>query len=489
MVLRSHRKIRVIILRCLPFAIFAGLQGCATALPELPSTDVPQNWQSEQSQESPSNIEWPEVNWWAQFNSTELITLLDEVRLYNFDLANNRRNLDIAQLTLKNAGIDLWPTPSVSIAANSQYTNIEGDGISGNSSETATAAATLSYTDILSKPTNYDQAKATYSSSLANAVDTALSTFCTAANAYFQYLLIQDQITAATQNLTNASEILAIAEAKANAGTTTRIDVLQQRIAVEQQRNTLKNLDQNALSIRASLALLTGVNLRKLQLLGDTLNQVDTPEIHSGVPSDLLTRRPDIVQAEAQLRSARADVDLARLAYLPKISLTAGGYATSTSLSALLNSPAKSVEATASLVQSVLDNGSRRRATKQSRLLLENALSNYRKTVIGAFNEVEVTLGNLALRQSQEHVAKEDLERAEESFRIAQVRYRAGADDYQTMISTQNTLFDVRTTYLQNKYNRLTSLISLYQALGGGWQGEQDTMTTDALISQTSNTP
>lgn len=470
------------LLRAFPvLGLTALLHGCATPMPELSNEDVPNQWEYSTAHNS-HTLAWPEVNWWQQFNSEELLSILQQAKQQNFDLANNQRNLAIAQLTLKNAGFDLWPSPSLSVAANSQYSDVLNDGISASHNDSASAGLSFSYTDILSKPTNYSQAKADYASSVAQAVDTALDIFCTAANAYFQYLLVQDQITAAEQNLSNASEILNIASAKARAGTTTQIDVLQQQIAVEQQRNSLKNLQQNALSLRASLALLTGVNLRELTLNGQTLSPVDVPEISAGVPSDLLTRRPDIVQAEEELRTARADVDLARLAYLPTISLTAGGYATSQSLSDLISSPTETLEASASLVQTLLDNGTRRRATKQNRLRLENALANYRKAVINAFNEVEVTMGNLALRQSQERVAKEDLARAEEAFRIAQVRYTSGADDFQTLITTQNTLFDVRTTYLQNKYNRLTSLITLYQALGGGWQGLDSELSTEALV-------
>mgnify|MGYP000076244785 CR=1 FL=1 len=461
-----------------PWLFFAALAlaGCATELPQLPPADLPSEWQGERN----SSAQWPEADWWQRFETPELVQLLEQVRANNIDLANNRRNLQIAQLTLTGAGFDLWPSPSVTLSHSGSRTG--GSDIDTANSQSATLSGGLVYNGILGRPTQYDRARAEFASTRAAIVDAALATYCTASNAYFQLLLIRDQIAAAEKNLDNAQTILAIAESRVNAGADTPLEALQQRIAVEKQRNNLRNLQQDELAARASLALLAGTGLADFGVEGQSLERVAVPDIGAGVPSDLLLRRPDLVQAEAQLRSSRADVDLARLAYLPDIGLTATGNSASDALDALLSAPATTVTASASLVQSLLDNGARRRATEQSRLRLENALADYRNAVLGALNEVEIALGNIALREAQAQVAADDLARAEEAFRIARVRYSAGADGYQALIDTQNTLFEARTSYLQNKFNRLNSLIGLYQALGGGWRSGDDG-ATDALLA------
>ena len=107
---------------------------------------------------------------------------------------------------------------------------------------------------------------------------------------------------------------------------------------------------------------------------------------------------------------------------------------------------------------------------QQSRLELENALNNYRETVIAAFNDIEVSLGNIELLRALGDVEAENLKRAEESFRIAQARYREGVDDFQTVLVSQTQLFDARNSYFDNKLAQLNAAIAFYQSLGGGWE-------------------
>ena len=161
-----------------------------------------------------------------------------------------------------------------------------------------------------------------------------------------------------------------------------------------------------------------------------------------------------------------------RSSVFPRISLTGSANASSTSLTQLVASPDTVLNISASLVQTLLDNGQRFRNIDQAQLSMENALANYRKAVLGAFNEVEVLLSNIQLLQAQGQVAFDNLGAAEESFRIAQVRYQEGVTDYQTVLLTQNTLFSSRNAWLDNKLLQLNAMVGLYQALGGGWQNE-----------------
>ena len=104
---------------------------------------------------------------------------------------------------------------------------------------------------------------------------------------------------------------------------------------------------------------------------------------------------------------------------------------------------------------------------------LESSLADYRETVLSAFNEIEVSLGNIELLDALGRVAGEDLKRAEEAFRIAEVRYREGVDGYQTVLTAQDALFAARDTSLDNKLAQLNAVIAFYQSLGGGWSADQ----------------
>ena len=458
----SHRDL------LLPALAIAMLSGCAaTALPELPADDVPAAWQKTDA----GDDIWPKLDWWNNFDSEELSAVIAMVEVQNLDLQNNERNLQLAQLALRDAGFDLWPTPVVDFGAGTTYVGSKvGDGdFTDGGVDSFDLSAGFVYSDILSKPTQYDSAKAQYELSLANVADLRLNTLGTAASTYFRILLLRDRIEAARQNVENAEAIARIVEARVNAGTVNQVNLYQQQIAVQRQRNDLASLMQDEFEARAALALLLADSVQDFDVAATTLDDVTIPEIQPGLPSSLLTRRPDIVQAEAGLKVSRAEVDLARLAYLPDISLTGSVGLVSDSLGDLFDDTT-TVSGSASLVQLILDNGSRGRNVERRRLELENALNNYRETVIAAFNDIEVSLGNIELLRALGDVEAENLKRAEESFRIAQARYREGVDDFQTVLVSQTQLFDARNSYFDNKLAQLNAAIAFYQSLGGGWE-------------------
>ena len=158
-----------------------------------------------------------------------------------------------------------------------------------------------------------------------------------------------DRMAAARLNLANAEAIGRIVGARVDAGSALASEGLRQRIVVRRQTNALRTLELDVLKVRASLALMVGESVWDFDVEGETLADLALPEVVPGLPSELLLRRPDIVQAEAALREARADVDLARLAFLPRISLTGSGALGST-LANLAADATTSVGATSGLV-------------------------------------------------------------------------------------------------------------------------------------------
>jgi len=460
----------------IPFFLIIGctvlLTGCTmTDLPPLPEDDVPDSFIG--PVETSAAI-WPARDWWNSFNDEELSAIITQVQENNLDLENNQRNLESAQIALREAGFNLLPTPIVSLRTGATYTESRIDGVqdSSNPNQPFELNAGFTWNDILSRPANFERARADYDSRVAQVADVALNTLGTTASTYFQLLLTRDKIEAATQNVENAEAIYRIAQARVDAGVAVPIEALQQQIAMERERNNLRGFIQNDLSTRATLALLTGRSVQGFNIDGQSLQSITVPAVQPGVPSDLLFRRPDLVQAEAGLRSTRASVDIVRTDLFPQISLTGGINASSTSLSELVSDPDSILNINANLVQTLLDNGQRFRNIDQARITMENSLNDYRRAVIGAFNEIEVLLSNIQLLEAQGVVALQNLEAAEEAFRIAQVRYEEGVADFQTVLTAQNTLFSTRNSYLDNKLLRLNAQVGLFQALGGGWEAE-----------------
>jgi NodT family efflux transporter outer membrane factor (OMF) lipoprotein len=438
--------------------------------PPLPEADVPQRFIGPVVDEA---VVWPNTDWWNNFKDEELSAFIEEVKANNLDLANNRRNLESAQIALREAGLARWPEPTLTIGDATGYsrTSLNGATVSrGNENDATQLAARFTYSGIVTKPATYARDLTDYDSEVARAADVAINTLGTATSTFFQLLLIRDRIVAARQNLENAETIGRIATARVNAGVSVPIDALQQQIQIEQQRTALQSLIQADLAARASLALLVGRHVQGFDIAGQTLQNVEVPSVQPGLPSELLVRRPDLYQAEMSLRASAINVSVVRRSLFPQISLTASATSSSFELANVLASPAQtSAGITASLVQLLLDNGQRQRNIEQSKLSLESNLAVYRRAVLGAFNEVEVALSNIELLEQQAAVAASSLAAAEESFRIAEVRYREGVADFETVLVSQNSLFSTRNSFLDNKLQRLNAILNFYQALGGGW--------------------
>jgi outer membrane protein, multidrug efflux system len=196
------------------------------------------------------------------------------------------------------------------------------------------------------------------------------------------------------------------------------------------------------------------------------------PSIDPGLPSTLLVRRPDLASAEAQLAAANADVAAARAALLPTITLTGtAGLATAalTSVSTMGATAAASIAA--SLLQPIFDGG-RLRAQKAVAESKERELvETYRKAILSSFADVEQSLAATSRLGQQEHLQEDVQTQAREALRLAEIRYRAGADDLLTVLDAQRTLFAAQDGLAQIQLNRLQAAVSLYKALGGGWSG------------------
>jgi len=448
------------------------LAGCAlqSDVPQLADSDVPQQWLGADQSQS----QWPESEWWNAFANEELSELIARIQQENLNLANNRRNLEAAQITLRDAGFDLLPTLNVGLGTGASYneTRIGGTQSSTSPNSPVEFGATLNYSGLVSKPAVYTQAVANYDSSEAQAADVFLKTLSTSASSYFQLLLIRDKIRVAQQNVENARLISDIANARVANGVAVPIEALQQQIALQQQLANLSSLQQSELAALASLAYLSGTGVQNFTLDGATLDAITVPEVQAGIPSELLLRRPDLVQAESELRGTTAGVDIVRSSYFPNIALTGNLSSGTTALSDLLSTPDTFLALNATVVQTLLDNGQRERNLERARLTLESSLADYRAAVINAFNEIDVLLNAIQVQRELLQVAQQNLTTAEESYRIAQVRYEEGVIDFQTVLTSQTTLFSTRNNYLDTKLAQLNTTVSLFDALGGGWQEE-----------------
>ncbi len=443
----------------------------ATSCTTLETLDLPDELPTDWSGPIPPVDPGLTDDWWDAFSSDELIDIVAAVRVANLGLDSNRRNLRLAELNLVERRVDNLPTPTITLGAGSRYDVIDPPNSSAvdGGTDSASIVGTARYNDILSKPARWLAAQASFESARATAADITTRTLATTASIYFRLLWSRDQIATAELNLESADAIARIVQARADQGMITPIDALQQQIAVDARRNQLRSFRQTEFATRSTLALLLARTVQDFDALGTTLESIDVPTIAPETPADLLRRRPDLIEAQANVLFAGAALEIADLAWLPVLTISAGIDQRSSSVGSLFNT-ATAANVIAGAAQTLIDNGARSRSIEAAQLRLENSLAVYREIAIAAFNEIEVALRNIELLKAQAAVAASDREAAEEAFRIATVRYREGVTDYQTLLIAQNSLFAARNGVLDNKLARLDAVVDFYQSLGGEWR-------------------
>jgi NodT family efflux transporter outer membrane factor (OMF) lipoprotein len=298
----------------------------------------------------------------------------------------------------------------------------------------------------------------------------ALTVVSSVATTYFQALELRDRIAVARDNLANGQQVLRGIHLQQSAGIATGLDVAQQETTVALLSAGIPPLLQQFRQTVNALALLVGKTPESVEVDIGSLGDLANPAVIEGLPSELLSRRPDVAAAEQQLISANADITVARAALFPSIQLTAGGGYMSSDLSSLISPADRVWTLSAGLIQPIFHAGALRAQVSFSEAHYTELLTTYHKTVLTAFSNVENALVAAQqtedqLRQQQEAVAK-----ASRAYQFAKAQMSAGTVNILTVLNTENTLFSAQDELVQVRYLRLQALVDLFTALGGGWK-------------------
>jgi multidrug efflux system outer membrane protein len=436
------------------------LSACAGTIPApttLPAQNTPTGF--EQSAEANAPI-WPAPDWWRGFGSTELDGLIAATQTGNLDLAAAESRVLQADARVRQSGAALLPTVGASADANKQQ----------HSGSFSVALGASYEFDFWGR--NHDLLAAAQASADATRADretVALTATAGTAITYFQILSLRERLAIAEQNLESAQMVLAITEARVRDGVATPLELAQQRAQIAGLQSVIPQLEQQELQTRAALALLLGRPPEGFNVIGADVENIALPEVAPGLPAELLARRPDVVAVEASLESAHANVQAARAAFFPTLSLTGSGGLASAALTGLIANPVTSFGFGLSLAQTIFDGGRLTAQSDETRAREQELIATYRNAAITAFAEVETSLGGIAHFREQEGYQAEQVAQSQIAFDIAQVRYREGVADYLTVLDAQRTLYSARDALGQIKLLRLQAIVALYKALGGGW--------------------
>lgn len=296
-----------------------------------------------------------------------------------------------------------------------------------------------------------------------------ISTVTAVMNAYFQVLNAQDQLQIARTNVAIAEKVNAAIQGRYTVGTASMFDTAQQETVLAQQRATIPPLEMTLRQTTNTLAVLLGRTPEAFGLKGGSLTQLKFPKIDTGLPSEVLLRRPDIARVEAQLASQEFSVLNARAQFFPSITLVGLYGPQSALISNLINPQALAWNAATQLAQPVFDGWFLQGQYENQKGRYAELAALYRKQIISALTDTENAL--IAVKETEKQLKLQSVAvaAARRAFEAANMQLSEGTIDIITLSVTQNTLFSAQQQEANIRLSYYQAASTLYQALGGGW--------------------
>ncbi len=452
---------------CTALLIGTAFTGCAAVVKtpyQAPVVDIPQSFALNAKKSDQIHADVYADRWWTLFNDANLNQLVEQVLASNSDLVVAGINLQQARLQ---AGL---AQDRQGVRVNSSVST--GHNFDLNSGEDSARGVSLSggvsyEVDLFGRLAS--QTEAARWEALATEQDlqaTAQSLIATTTQLYWQLGYLNERFAVSEQNLNSTQQTYNLVRSQYRAGAVSGLEVTQAEQALQSQRASLSQIQQQLLETRTALAVLLNRPVQQLSITEPKgLGTLKLPNIEAGLPASLLARRPDLQAAELRLRKALANKDATKASYYPSISLTGNLGASSTSLTQLLQNPTLALGASLSLP--FLQYNDMKKDLAISDLDYEKAIVQYRQTLYQAFADVENALSNRTELNRQVALQQQNVALAEKTERLTQVRYKNGAIALKNVLDAQATTRNARLSLVQTKQSQYNAYVTLMQTLGG----------------------
>ncbi|MEH6566760.1 MAG: efflux transporter outer membrane subunit [Halopseudomonas sp.] len=461
--------------RCLlSLAVMAALSGCSL-IPDYqrPAAPVPSAWETGDQASASGTVL---IGWQSFFKDPEL------QRLIAVALENNR-DLRVAALTVE-ANRALYGIqraevyPQLDLNGNGSRMRMPADlSNSGESSITSQYSATVGVSwelDLFGRIASLrEQALQEFLASDEARRGVQISLVANVASTYFTWQADQALLEVTRETLDTYEESLALTNRSFEVGVASSLELSQARTAVETARVRLAQYRRFVAQDRNALTALLGQAAPQLPAQSASLNQQLLAELPVGLPSEVLYQRPDILQAEYQLRAVNASIGAAKAAFFPSISLTGAGGTASSDLDGLFGSGSEYWSFTPSISVPIFRAGALKASLDYAEIIKNQQVAQYEGAIQTAFQEVADGLVARETYIEQVNAQRALLETSEDYYRLADRRYRTGIDSYLTVLDAQRQLFEARQGAVTDRLSQLISEVNLYKALGGGWYEAQ----------------
>ncbi|HYJ17809.1 MAG TPA: efflux transporter outer membrane subunit [Burkholderiales bacterium] len=457
----------------------AALAGCMTVGPDYkrPQSDMPEQWPGATTAEPVS------ATWWKTYNDPVLDTLVDEALLQNLDLRQAIARVAEARAGLGIARADQYPgvTANASAARNrASQNNVIGipPGIDPEFSSyraTLNAAYEIDFWGKYRRATEAARAELLGSQFNRDAVRLTLVT--DVARSYFSLRALDAQVEVTKRTISSRLASTALTRKRFEAGVASEFDLRQSEAESAQAQALLPTIESQLALQETALAVLTGRSPRDIVTKPvDRGTAIDAliapPPVPSGLPSDVLERRPDIRAAEQSLVAANARIGQAKAAYYPSISLTGLFGVESNSLGELFNGPSRVWQFSASAAQTVFDAGRTESQVAVAQAREQQVLTQYQSSIQRAFKDALDAL--VVQRKARESLDAETARRdaLKSTLDLAQLRYDNGISSLLEVLIAERALLDAELNRVEAQRAQLSATADLFKALGGGWQPE-----------------
>lgn len=443
--------------------------GCFSLEPKLEPLDskvIPLEWNTPVEAKTEENLTQTKPSWEDFVQNETLKKVVDLAIKNNKDLKIALLNIQSARATYRISKADSFPT----LEANSDMKNAKtinssnGTSISHNYSANISASYEI---DLFGKIQSLNEsAIQSYLSTQFAANTVKVSLIAETINAWITLATHNEQLKLSIQTVENLQKAYELTQKKFNAGVISQADVLDASASLKEAQinvisyNTMIKQDKNALELLIA------------QPLSDELLPKEYENclmvVKAGISSKVLLTRPDIMEAEHNLKAKNANIGAARAAFFPSISLTANTGIASKSLSSLFDGGAQNVWSFSPNINIPIFNGGQNSANLDYTYAQRDiALNQYEKTIQTAFKEVNDALATRATINEQINKQKEVVDAVSKSYNLALRAYKVGTGSYLNLLISQRTLYSARQNLINKYQEDLTNRVSLYKTLGG----------------------
>ena len=413
-----------------------------------------------------------DVQWAAVYHEPELQALIRKALANNYDIRIAALRILEQQAQVKITRSQQFPTVSVggtgigATLPSSLGTQLPSPLVNG--SFNLSAAWTPDFWGLYRKQTESARAQLLAQTWAQRAV--RLTLVQQVATAYFQIRALDTQLEITKETLKVRQDSVDLTKTLENGGSVPLSDVRQAEQLLYAASSEIPQLEEQIQQQENAIAVLLGENPGPFVHRDPNALAPPPQDIPTGIPSQLLERRPDIQQAEATLISANAQIGVARAQFFPNLSITASGGVGGDSLASIFDPAGKTIYGIGTLAQPLFEGGKLRGQLQLSQETQKEMVLNYQKTINGALRDVSNALIALNKQRAYREQQEKLVEAAKDATRLARVRYQGGSTGYLEVLTTDSNLFAAQLNLVNAQQGEALTLVQLYSALGGGWQ-------------------